>query len=311
MNLDEFEKWWRSRRHRRKKIKGLSYSEQTLKCYKSILSRMPDIKINEHTDPDAVVSSIRDWLNNNVGKGKMFKKKYPQLIFAIRAYLRMYEDDPNPKINRIAKNIRTMLQAPVYQDVKGTQKLFLSKVLTKQQIRSLIKYLNEIKLPHGIEVEKATLMFQLLYDTGCRIGELSNIKKKDIDFENREILVVGKGKYTRRVGFESSTAKLLMKFCTMKDEDKVFGWSTQTMKVYFRKIIKLVQRKKILRGLKVTPHWFRHTRATHLDVVWKDVVKLKDYMGWSDIKMAEVYLENRTLLSPKIRKYKSTDLWED
>jgi len=141
MNVEkrkEFELWWNSRKHTRAKIKGTSLSNQTLYCYLNILKKLPDIKIDENTDPDDVTLSIRRCLKENVGENKIFKTVYPQLIFAIRTYIKMYEDYPSPKINRIAKTIRLSIKAPIYKDIKGTQQLFTEKFLTKKEIRYLI-----------------------------------------------------------------------------------------------------------------------------------------------------------------------------
>jgi integrase len=319
-NLKKFEDWWKSRVHKRQKIKGLSLSEKTLKCYLRILSKVPDIEINKETNPYALIDEIRNWLEANIGEGKNFKTKYPQLIFAIRTYIKMFESDEYPsKINHIAKIARLGLTSPTTKDVKGTQLLFMSKVLTKQQIRDIITHTKMLPfLPHDINKDKMVLFFQLLYDTGCRISEIASIKIKDIDFNNKTIQIIGKGKYIRKVEFSQQSLDLLMKLCRgLEDEDLVFGWNVETMKRYFKEVVKEIRKNfykksKVSIWLeKVSPHWFRHSRATHLAIVWKDVIKLKDYMGWSDIKMAEVYVTNLTILPSEILAYKSTNLWED
>ena len=319
-NLKKFEEWWKSRLHKRQKIKGLPMSEKTLYCYLNILSKMPDIEITKNTNPYKLIDEIRKWLDENVGEGKLFKTKYPQLIFAIRTYLKMFESDEYPsKINHIAKIVRMGITPPTTKDVKGTQILFKDKVLTKQQIRSIILLTQKLpSLPHNIDKEKMILLFQLLYDTGCRISELASIRKKDIDFKNRKILIVGKGKYIRAVEFSQQSLDLLTKICQDLDaEDLVFGWNVETMKRYFKEVVRLIRKvfynnsKESIWLEKISPHWFRHSRATHLAIVWRDVIKLKDYMGWSDIKMAEVYVTNLTILPPEMLNYKSTNLWED
>jgi integrase/recombinase XerD len=46
---------------------------------------------------------------------------------------------------------------------------------------------------------------ELLESTGMRVGELTRINKQDVDFENKEILVLGKGGKQRRVYFDTKT----------------------------------------------------------------------------------------------------------
>jgi len=163
-------------------------------------------------------------------------------------------------------------------------------------------------LTYKIPKDKARLFFQLLYDSGCRIGELAKINKKDIDFNERTIMIYGKGGYMRKIKFEKTTTDILKhQYNKLNINDTLFKWNVGTMKRYFKDIARLVFGK----DTKISPHWFRHSRATHLAIVWNDIIKLKDYMGWSDIKMAEVYVANLTMLSSDIKKYKSTDLWKD
>lgn len=320
-NLQKFNTWWNSRKHTRTKLKGLHLSDTTNYCYLNILKRLPDINITEDTDIDDTIFFIRTWLADNCGEGDdmKFKTVYPQLIFTIRTYLKMFESDPNPKINRIASEIRKEIKAPIYQDIKGTQRMFKSKFLSKEQIRDIITRCSQCNnLPHSVSPIKAQIMFQILYDTGCRIRELSTIHKKDIEFVPRTINIIGKGKYERKTDFEQSTCLLLEDYCKyMNDEDLLLGLNVVTLKQYFREIMRHIYKgtkDKSWKTLskKVSPHWFRHSRATHLGIVWKgDMLRLKDKLGWSDIKMAECYITNLTLLPSKIQNYTSTDLWRD
>jgi integrase len=310
--LDKFKEWWLNRRHKRQRIKGLPLSEKTLNAYLTILKKFPGIEIKESTNEDEKIRFIREWIKNN------FKPVYPQVIFAIRTYLKMYEhNSENPIVNRKARIIRMAIDYPIYKDVKGTQQLFLEKFLSKKEIRLIINEIQNIDLPHNIPKEKAIILFQMLYDTGCRIGELANIKKKDIDFTTGEVMIVGKGKYIRKVKVENNTLFLLKNYCqSISDEELVFGWNVETIKRYFKEIMRAIAKKQPNKEIrkkltKVSPHWFRHSRATHLAIVWKDVIKLKDYMGWSDIKMAEIYVTNLTILPSEILAYKSTNLWEN
>jgi integrase len=310
--LDKFKIWWLNRRHKRQRIKGLSMSEKTLNAYLTILKKIPDIEVREDSNEDEMIRFIRELIKNN------FNPIYPQVIFAIRSYLKMYENgSENPIVNRKARTIRMAIDYPIYKDIKGTQQLFLEKFLSKREIRLVINEIQNIDLPHNIPKEKMVILLQMLYDTGCRIGELANIKKKDIDFTTGDVMIVGKGKYIRKVRVESNTLHLLKNYIqNINDEELIFGWNVETIKRYFKEIMKLISRRQLNREIrkkltKVSPHWFRHSRATHLAIVWKDVIKLKDYMGWSDIKMAEVYVTNLTILPSEILAYKSTNLWEN
>lgn len=66
----------------------------------------------------------------------------------------------------------------------------------------------------GYEKEETTMLNQvitniqndlLLASTGIRVGELVKLNRSDVDFENRECIVFGKGNKQRKVYFDART----------------------------------------------------------------------------------------------------------
>ena len=57
----------------------------------------------------------------------------------------------------------------------------------------------------GCESIRDLAMIDILASTGIRVGELVNLNRADIDFENRECVVLGKGNKERRVYFDART----------------------------------------------------------------------------------------------------------
>ena len=55
-------------------------------------------------------------------------------------------------------------------------------------------------------------MIDLLCSTGIRVGELVKLNRSDIDFENRECIVFGKGNKQRKVYFDARTKIHLQKY---------------------------------------------------------------------------------------------------
>jgi hypothetical protein len=64
-------------------------------------------------------------------------------------------------------------------------------------------------------------MIELLYATGCRVGELVRIRVEDIDQSRRTVRVAGKGK-ERTVFFGSRTARLLRKLLRGRRKGPLF-----------------------------------------------------------------------------------------
>lgn len=109
-------------------------------------------------------------------------------------------------------------------------------------------------------------MIDLLASTGMRVGELVRLNCKDIDFHNRECLVLGKGDKQRKVYFDAR-AKIHLQNYLKKREDKNPALFVTLHKPYERLQIsgveiRLRQLGRKLEIPKVHPHKFRRTLAT-------------------------------------------------
>ena len=110
-------------------------------------------------------------------------------------------------------------------------------------------------------------MIDLLSSTGMRVGEMVLLNKEDIDFSERECVVLGKGDSERIVYFDAKTKIHLQKYLeSRKDSNPALFVSFK--KPYKRLGINGVERR--IRELgreanikKVHPHKFRRTMATN------------------------------------------------
>lgn len=109
-------------------------------------------------------------------------------------------------------------------------------------------------------------LIDLLASTGIRVGELVKLNRADVDFENRECVVFGKGNKQRKVYFDARTKIHLQKYLAERtdDYDALF---VSLLKPNSRLQISGVEirLRKIGRELsmhKVHPHKFRRTLAT-------------------------------------------------
>lgn len=109
-------------------------------------------------------------------------------------------------------------------------------------------------------------IIDLLASTGMRVGELVILDKSDIDFENRECIVLGKGNKQRKVYFDARTKIHLKKYLDERiDDNPALFVSLQSP--YKRLLISGVEIRlrelgKRLEINKVHPHKFRRTLAT-------------------------------------------------
>ena len=109
-------------------------------------------------------------------------------------------------------------------------------------------------------------IIDLLSSTGIRVGELVKLNRTDVDFENRECIVFGKGNKERKVYFDARTKIHLQKYLRSRsDENEALFVSL--LSPYSRLQISGVEirLRKMGRDLnihKVHPHKFRRTLAT-------------------------------------------------
>lgn len=109
-------------------------------------------------------------------------------------------------------------------------------------------------------------IIDILASTGMRVGELVRLNRGDIDFENRECIVLGKGNKQRKVYFDARTKIHLQSYLRMRPDDNE-ALFVSLQKPYDRLQISGVEirLRELGRKLeinKVHPHKFRRTLAT-------------------------------------------------
>ena len=109
-------------------------------------------------------------------------------------------------------------------------------------------------------------MIDLLASTGIRVGELVLINRVDVDFVNRECIVLGKGNKQRKVYFDARTKIHLQNYLTQRTDSN--NALFVSLKAPHERLqiggveTRLRELGKRLSLPKVHPHKFRRTRAT-------------------------------------------------
>lgn len=168
-------------------------------------------------------------------------------------------------------------------------------LLTEEDIQKLISVCDNLR-------DKAIVM--TLYESGCRIGEFIELKKKDVSFdEDGVLLTIPKGKTgARRIRLVASSSYLAEWINNSIREKESYLWIGLNNKKKNEKIGQNAVRI-ILKYLKnksgidkpVNPHHFRHSRATFLANKLTEA-QMCAYFGWvlgSDMPSTYVHLSQR------------------
>ena len=137
------------------------------------------------------------------------------------------------------------------------------------------------------------LIIEMLYATGVRVSELINIKIDDIDFNNRRIIVLGKGNKERIVYYGEYAEEVLkeyMKTHERKNHNYLFV-NSRGGKLTDRGVRYIIDNimSKLSIKTHVTPHVLRHTFATDMLNNGCDIKVVQELLGHSSLKATEIY----------------------
>lgn len=158
--------------------------------------------------------------------------------------------------------------------------------------QSLPKYLKEKDIEKILENAQENsnrdhLIILTLYRTGLRVSELTNLKKKDIDFKEGLLTVRdGKGGKDRIVPIESELCNLLGYYADgMGDKEELFDISNRQ--------VGRITKKYAPEDLeeRVSPHKFRHSFGVHCIKEGMNLRTLQKILGHSDLATTQVYLD--------------------
>lgn len=136
------------------------------------------------------------------------------------------------------------------------------------------------------------IMFEIMYACGLRVSEVSNLKVQNIDLSNQIVRVLGKGSKERIVPFYDSLKELIIQYIHQNEIKDYLFLNKSGKKITPRGIQYTLDKCALLANfkMKLHPHMFRHSFATHLLDNGADLIVLQQLLGHESIKTTQVYL---------------------
>ena len=168
------------------------------------------------------------------------------------------------------------------------------------QEKQLSALFNQIDFPETFTGQQQRLILELLYATGMRRSEASNLKIKDLDLQRMVLKVKGKGNKDRILPFAAYLTDLINRFIELRE--KSFPTSQKPWLFLNRKGTQLspesiyqIVRKNLSLVTTVeqrSPHVLRHSFATHLSNHGAELNVIKELLGHSNLAATQVYMHN-------------------
>lgn len=153
-----------------------------------------------------------------------------------------------------------------------------------------IKYLTKEqwnKLRGSIDKSRDRMIIELLYETGCRVGEIAKIDIQDIDFSGGYIRIPWqntKTKTGRTVFVQEEILNKLRSYLREKRRKKgtLFGISK-------RRIQEIVQHYSKKSGVKASSHTLRHSHIVHALQDKVNITAVQGQVGHKRLETTQVY----------------------
>ncbi len=238
-------------------------------------SHHPDAFL-EQIDPTILREYVSGLKENHSAGGVNHHIKVLKILFKFMVEEGVITANPSKKISRI-KTDQTAIAT-----------------FSNEQIIAMLKITkHQMDFP-GI---RNYALITLLYDTGCRISELLELKVDDIQLDEKILKVKGKGGKGRVVPFGDRSLIGLVKYLNRRN--KLFGIEGVLFLTKFgdpltlrmtNKIIERIGEKAKVENVRLSAHTFRHTFAKNWLMNGGDIFSLQKILGHRTLEMVRNYV---------------------
>ena len=169
-------------------------------------------------------------------------------------------------------------------------KRHLPKILTLNEIDVLLDY-----EPKDVFEQRDSAIAELLFSSGLRVSELVGLDLKDLNYETKEIRVLGKGSKYRIVPVGEKALDKISNYLKIRDEFKpsedALFLNKYGRRLTTRAVEQNLDKLSIKAGVQthLNPHKLRHSFATELLQGGADLRSVQEMLGHASLAATQVY----------------------
>ena len=290
--------------------------ENHINKYKSYLT-------NERKYPENTVLGYLNDLNNynlyikenNINYKKINKEE-------IRGYLK-YLDELKRSKSSISRSLSALRNFYTY--------LMHNNIVDNNPYKNIRNPKKDKKLPNFLQHDELKTIFdsidmstslglrnrliiELLYATGIRVSELTSLKLSNIDMNNQEIRILGKGSKERIVFFGDYAKHFLELYIKEARPDLLKQNKSETLLInnssepLSRRGVELIVDEVVKKAAlkhNISPHVLRHTFATDMLNNGADLKSVQELLGHESLSTTQIYthITNERLRSVYLRSF--------
>ena len=266
-----------------KRVEGCSV--KSLRYYESTLKNML-YALDQHVK-HITTDNMRQYLDDYQKNGSAGKVKIDNIRRILSSFFSWLEEE-NLIIKSPMRRIRKVKTGTTVKETYSDEALEIMR--------------------DNCETIRDLAIIDLLASTGMRVGELVNINRADIDFYNRECVVIGKGDKERLVYFDARSKIHLWNYLESRtDENPALFVSLQKPhdRLQISGVeIRLRELGRKLNIPKVHPHKFRRTLATMAIDKGMPIEQVQQLLGHQSVDTTLQYaMVNQSNVKNSHRKY--------
>lgn len=258
--------------------------EKTLKAYRIDLRQFFEFVIVQEPSKEQIELYITEL-------HKRFKQKtVKRKIASVKAFYNYLEEE------------EIILENPFRKiKVKFKETLQLPRIISRNDIEKLINYMYTNLGGTGDKTKRYGIrdiaVIELLFATGARVSEISNLRPECVDLESGILRIMGKGGKERYIQVGEKAIISLLKTYYNANESSIkksgYFFVNRKGKRYTEQSIRIMVKKySALAGIErhITPHMFRHSFASFLIEEGVDISCIQQILGHSSIKTTQIYI---------------------